>query len=138
MLVQDVMTKSPVVVQHDTPLVDAMALLQESNIRHLPILEGSALIGMVSDRDLRGVFPSGALEESAMRALSGQYRAPVSELMSADVLYIHPEDDLGEAIDLMLQQNVGAIPVTDPFSGNLVGIVSYVDILKAARNLVSE
>lgn len=138
MLVQDIMTSKPIVVQHDTPIIEALALLQESNIRHLPVLEDSKLIGMISDRDLRTVFASGTIDANTAQTLNNQYRAPVSQLMSADVINIHPEDDVGEAIDLMLQQGVGAIPVTDSFSGDLIGILSYVDVLKAARDYVSE
>lgn len=138
MLVQDIMTTKPVVVQHDTSIAEAVGLLRESNIRHLPVLEDSKLIGMVSDRDLRGVYGAGPLDEEGMSNLNSKVRAPIAQLMSGDVVDIHPEDDVGEAIDLMLQQGVGAIPVTDPFSGNLVGIVSYVDVLKAAREHLAE
>ncbi len=43
-----------------------------------------------------------------------------------------PDDEINDAIELMLEQDIGAIPVVDPAEGYLMGIVSYVDILRNA------
>jgi acetoin utilization protein AcuB len=56
--------------------------------------------------------------------------------MTSDVITVHPESDASEAIDLMIEHRVGALPVVEPDSTKLVGIVSYVDALRAARDLI--
>jgi acetoin utilization protein AcuB len=84
---------------------------------------------MLSDRDVGGL----AFPELLGSAYAGRVQtaldAPVSTLMSSNVLSVGLEADLAEIIDLMLDQRVGAVPVVDA-DGTLVGIVSYVDILR--------
>ena len=58
--------------------------------------------------------------------------------MSADVVKVYPETDLGEVIDRMLDEKVGAVPVVDADTGDLLGIVSYVDVLRALRDGAAE
>jgi CBS domain-containing protein len=50
---------------------------------------------------------------------------------------VNPGDDLVEAIDLMIEHQIGAVPVVESGSTELVGIVSYVDALRAARELLA-
>jgi len=54
--------------------------------------------------------------------------------MSGDVVTVYPETELSESIDRMLDLKVGALPVVDPSTGELQGIVSYVDLLRALRD----
>jgi acetoin utilization protein AcuB len=56
--------------------------------------------------------------------------------MSTDVLSVDPETDVGEVVDLMIEHRVGAVPVVDADSEELVGIVSYMDVLRASRDLL--
>ena len=85
---------------------------------------------MLSDRDLRSLsFPMFVGSEYAgdmRRALD----AKVSELMSSDVLSVEVEANVSEAVELMLEHKIGAVPVVDA-DGVLVGIVSYMDVLRA-------
>ena len=138
MIVQDVMTRDPYVALVRDSLRTVLSKLAEADIRHLPVTEDGSLVGIVSDRDLREVVPSAlsALERplEAARILA----RPVSELMSTDVISVNPGDDLVEAIDLMIEHRVGAVPVVDAGSAELVGIVSYVDALRAAREFLAE
>ena len=134
MLVRDVMSEKPVVVHATASVGDAAELLAEHTIRHLPVVEGDTLVGMLSDRDLRSLVAPRLVDESALTDLKARYDSPVSELMSPDVETVDPETELGETIDKMLDLKVGALPVVDPHTGNLQGIVSYVDLLRALRD----
>ena len=58
---------------------------------------------------------------------------PAGKVMNSDVVTIEPDAELVEAIDLMLEHKIGAIPVIEGGSRKLLGIVSYIDILRAAR-----
>jgi len=55
--------------------------------------------------------------------------------MVSDVHALNSESDVEEAIALMVEQRIGAVPVVSPIEGALVGIVTYIDVLRAARDL---
>ncbi|RME60971.1 MAG: CBS domain-containing protein, partial [Candidatus Dadabacteria bacterium] len=63
---------------------------------------------------------------------------PVSKIMHTDVITISPDTTLDEMIDLFIDEKIGAVPVVDPESNHLEGIVSYIDILKAVRELAEQ
>jgi acetoin utilization protein AcuB len=136
MNVADVMTADPVTVGPTETVRDAMATLYELDIRHLPVVDGSRLVGMLSDRDLRAQSLP-AVTESDLPGVARTIQAqPVSELMQSDIVTVGPEDDLADAVDLMIDHKVGAVPVVDAENDRLVGIVSYIDVLQVARDLV--
>lgn len=122
MVVQQIMTTPPVCLEANASAQQAVALLAELDARHLPIVDGGALVGILSDRDLAQYRDDAVAKDP-----------PVSALMSGDVLSVAPEAEVSEAIDLLLEHRVGALPVVSPIDGRLVGIVSYVDILRALR-----
>jgi CBS-domain-containing membrane protein len=133
MIVQEVMTREPFTASATASVRQVLRMMTEADVRHLPILDEHTLVGIVSDRDLRAVAPDAleALEQprQAERLLS----QPIAGIMNTDVIYVHPESELGEAADLMIEHKVGALPVVEPDSLKLLGIVSYVDVLRAAR-----
>jgi acetoin utilization protein AcuB len=110
----DLMTEKPVTIPVTSTAGQAMRLLESLDIRHLPVLDAGELVGMISDRDLRGV----ATEER------------IAELMAADVISVDTEADVAEVVDLMVEFKIGAVPVVDG-DGFLAGIVSYIDVLRA-------
>jgi CBS domain-containing membrane protein len=134
MLVRDVMTRDPLTARTDTSVYDAMQTLESEQIRHLPVVEDGELKGIVSDRDLSRFSHAGLLEEpdAARRRL----RAPIGNVMTSDPVHVAPDDDIDEAIDLMLENRIGALPVCEEVDGRLVGIVSYVDLLRAMRGKI--
>ncbi len=138
MIVQEVMTRGPYVASVRDSIRKVLETLAEADVRHLPVVEDGSLVGIVSDRDLREVVPS-ALDVVERPLESARMLArPVSELMSSDVISVTPADDLVEAIDLMIEHRIGAVPVVENGSAELVGIVSYVDALRAARDALAE
>jgi acetoin utilization protein AcuB len=58
--------------------------------------------------------------------------------MSPDVIAVAPEAELGEVVDLLLEHRVGAVPVVRPETGELIGIVSYIDVLRVLRDSLEE
>jgi acetoin utilization protein AcuB len=132
MLVRDIMTDVVQFVDVTTKLRDVIVIFEAEDIRHLPVLRGDKLMGMISDRDVRGLgrylrgFLEGSEEQSALDL-------PVSDFMQPDVVSLAPESSLVEAIDLLVHLRVGAAPVIELKTDELVGIVSYVDLLGAAR-----
>jgi len=133
MLARDVMTENPVHIKEGQSLREAEQLFREFDMRHLPILdEEGVLQGMLSDRDLRSYIPwGGQFGVPDLEAIERR-SDPVSAAMQSDPIYVRPESEIREVIDHMVQSRVGAIPVLEQGSERLVGIVSYVDVLKSA------
>jgi len=131
---RDIMSANPVVVRVDTSIAEALEVLQSAEVRHLPVVEDGEVVGMLSDRDFRAAYLSPLADEAALDKLKARMRASVNTIMSADVVSVAPEADLSEIIDCMLENKIGAVPVVDERNDELVGIVSYVDILRAQRD----
>jgi acetoin utilization protein AcuB len=135
---KDLMTKDPVTLRVTATVKDAVELLQSMEIRHLPVVNAQdELIGMVSDRDLRSLSIPRTADERWLGELRTALQEKISSVMTADVLSVEEEADASEIIDMMLEYKVGAVPVTDA-DGTLVGIVSYIDVLRELAALVED
>ena len=135
MKVVDVMTKNPLIITPAETVGQADELMTENKIRQLPVVDGPALLGIVTDRDIRS-FLSGSLlsdPEAREKALN----TPVREVMTLEPLTLSPDDELEEAVELLIDEKIGGIPVVDEAEG-LVGIVTYVDILQCFLNRLRE
>jgi CBS domain-containing protein len=130
---RQVMTADPIYVAADAPVREALEELEGGTIRHLPVLQDGELVGMVSDRSLRpwrrAMLDLSNLESRA--AAEELLSRPVRAFMNSEVLYLHPDRPLTDAIDVMLDFRVGAVPTVE--DGKLVGIVSYVDLLELLK-----
>ena len=138
MMARDVMTPNPVTVTPQTTLAEVWDVMREADIRHVPVARSGILIGMLSDRDLAALDVGRVLTTEGADALRRALARPAVAAMSADVISVEPEADLGDVIDLMIENTVGAIPVALPDTREVVGIVSYIDVLRAVQELVSE
>jgi acetoin utilization protein AcuB len=125
--VKSIMTRTVVSASPDAPVRDAIQLLEDSDIRHLPIVEDGRLVGIVSDRDLR-LFERERSDELLA--------TPVREVMSHEPVCLEVGESLAAVIDVMLEYKIGALPVVGE-EGELVGIISYIDVLRHVRALVS-
>jgi len=133
MIAAEVMSPSPYVARSTDSVGKVMRVLSEADVRHLPIVDEGALVGIVSDRDLRAVLPWTSTELGEL-APARHLSQPIASLMSSDVVSVDTETELTEVIDLMLEHKIGAVPVVEAGSAKLVGIVSYVDVLRTLRN----
>jgi CBS-domain-containing membrane protein len=124
MLTSDVMTPHPRTLFLDDSIGEAWRALDELTVRHLPIVNASEeIVGMLSDRDL--VRTSRDSDHT------------VATLMSGHVVSVSPDTPLDLTIDRIVQSHVGALPVVDDHE-HVVGIVSYVDVLRAIPSLLEE
>ncbi len=135
MKVVDVMTKNPLVMTPDETIGQADELMSENRIRQLPVVDGSALLGIITDRDIRSFLAESSLLEPEERAKALKTR--VRDIMTAEPLTLAPDDELQEAVELLIDEKVGGIPVVDEAEG-LVGIVTYVDVLRCFLNRLEE
>jgi CBS domain-containing protein len=137
MIARELMTESPATVSPLTTVAEAWDLMRDLDIRHLPVVEGGTVVGMLSDRDLGSLDVGRVLTEAGADAVRRGLARPVMHLMSTDVVAAEPETDVGELITLFLEQKVGAIPVVLPDSRRLIGIVSYIDVLRALQDVLA-
>jgi acetoin utilization protein AcuB len=129
----DLMTEDPVTIPMMAKVSQALRLLHSLDVRHLPVVdEDGSLVGMLSDRDLRGLAIPEVAGGEYVGTIETALDAPISSIMTSDVISVEVEADAAEIIDLMIDRKIGAVPVVDG-DGTLVGIVSYVDLLRELR-----
>ena len=126
MLVRDIMRSPAVAISKNTTLKDAYRTMQERGIRHLPVLEGEELVGVVTDRDLR-------LATSALAPSPLSPDSHVSAIMSASPLTSDASDPVEDAARTMRERKIGCLPVVQ--DGRVIGIVTGLDLLDALMRL---
>ncbi len=136
MLVQEIMTANPVTVEVTDTVQDVIDVLNDMDIRHVPVVDSGVLAGMISDRDLRDFTLPMMVRFSNPERAAERCATPISQVMHSDVLTVGSESELQEVIDLMIDHKIGAVPVCDEIEGRLVGIVSYIDVLRAVTELI--
>ena len=128
--VEAVMTRSVETLNAGSPLAEALAAI-ETGIHHAyPVIDdGGRPVGLVSRGDALGW----ALEERDGDTAEGSLGERVSD---ADLAVVHPGDVVSHAIDVMLAAGQGRLPVTDPQSGRLVGLLTRKDLLQVRATVV--
>jgi CBS domain-containing protein len=133
--VRELMTREPLTVSVDTPLVDARRTMLERRIRHLLVTQGGRLMGIVTDRDIRLNLPSPATSLSVWEVNYLLARMTVGSVMTSAVMTVDPNRDVVEAARIMLDHKIGALPVVD--GGTFVGIMTETDIVRAFTTLAA-
>jgi len=129
MYVSDWMTKKVITIGPDDYLSDAITLMRDNGIKHLPVVKGGKLKGILSDRDIKEYSPSKAttLDIYELHYILANTR--IKELMKAKVITTAPDTPVEEAAMIMLDRDIGSLPVVE--GGSLCGIISDKDIFHA-------
>lgn len=119
-------------VSRNAPLYQATRIIRENNIRHLPVLDGDTIVGIVSDRDLRRACGADAMADELARASDCPFvgASRVDDIMSGPVATLTECATLRDAARLMTTRRIGSVPVVR--GGQLVGIVTDTDCLRYA------
>jgi acetoin utilization protein AcuB len=128
-LVRDWMTPNLVTVSPSTPLREAYWLMIDNKVRRSPVMDGEHLVGIVTMEDLRRAKPSTGIGLDLVKITDMLSRMTVRQLMTNDPKTISPETPLIEAAQMMLEQEISALPVIE--AGQLVGIITESDIFRA-------
>jgi acetoin utilization protein AcuB len=131
--VRDVMSVSPVTIPPNLSVHEAHALMQQRQVRHLPVLQDGCLVGMVSDRDIRLVLPSPATSLAVWEIRYLLDKLTVGDMMTRGVMTTAPDCLMTEAVGRMLGHRVGALPVVA--DRRVVGILTRTDVLRAFRSV---
>lgn len=137
MRVQELMTPDPITLEVDDSFDLAEKFMEFAHIRHLPVVDGERLIGLVTHRDLLraslrllGDTPPKGTRERKLSVL-------VSEIMRPEVAFVTPETDVRKAIETMIDHKYGCLPVCDR-ERRLRGIITEADFLKFTRRLLEQ
>ena len=129
MLVKNHMSRDPVAASPDHTLATALRLTRENRIRHLPVVSGGKLVGIISDRDIRLALPS-PLSADALERQEFLDRTAVAEVMTREVITVGAADTVEDAAKTLYRHRIGAVPVVDAHD-RLLGILTETDILHA-------
>ena len=129
MRVRDLMSTGPITVDPDMPMLEARRRMADAHIRHLIVTEGTRVVGILTDRDIRLNLPSPATTLSVWEINALLARLAVREVMSRSVIVVDGDRPLAEAAQLMLDHKIGALPVLE--GGRLAGIVTESDFVRA-------
>ena len=129
MFVSDWMTKKVFTVSPDDYLSNALSLMREKSVKHIPVAKQGKLKGIISDRDIKEYSPSKAtaLDIYELHYLLAKTR--IREIMKAKVVSTTPDTPIEEAAMMMLDRGIGCLPVVE--EGDLDGIISDKDIYRA-------
>ena len=151
MLVKDAMTKEPIVCTAETPLRDVVALFRKHHIGGLPVMEGTELVGIITESDLISLLETERISddlwlpspfeiievpireyinwEKTKHALTNIGDLPVKKAMTHRVVTVTEEMDVEGAAALMLKEGIARLPVMR--GKKIVGIITRADIINA-------
>ncbi len=123
MLVEEIMNKSVPTLSPSNTIKDALQLLKEKRIRHIPITnEQNEVIGVVTDRDLKEATPS-SLGNQDIEILNYS----LAQIMTKNPITGHPLDFVEETACIFYDNRIGCLPITS--QGKLVGMITESDLL---------
>ncbi len=124
-IIEKYMSTAPHTIGIEQTLAKAEKVMHEYRIRHLPVLDGGKLVGILSERDLKMVESFKDVNPEAVK---------ISEACSEDVYIVSPKAPLTEVCAEMAMHKYGSVLVVD--NKKLVGIFTWVDALRAFNELL--
>lgn len=125
--IESFMSPTPHTIGVDQPLVKAHAFMREHHVRHLPVLEGGRLVGMLSERDLALIENLDGVDPKQLS---------VEEAMSSSVFAVAPDASLARVALEMAEHKYGSAVVMR--GAKVIGIFTTVDACRALGELAHE
>ena len=124
---------SPVTLKPEDSLDLASDIISLGRIRHIPVVDGSRLVGIVTERDLIGAAASQifGLKNKSKSALLKSVK--IKEVMKKRVITAAPDTAIKDVAHLMADKKIGCVPVVS--DGMVVGLVTTTDILRYVEGL---
>ena len=126
--VSDIMTKEVITVSRSDELETAELLFKKQHIRHIPVVQGETIIGMLSYTDLLRISFADAVDEDESTVDTIVYNMfTIEQVMAKNVISVTSETSIKEVAQILAKREFHAIPVVD--DGKLVGIVTTTDLI---------
>lgn len=124
MIIEEIMNTSVPTLTPTHTINDALLILKENRIRHLPIVNDQyEVVGVVTDRDLKEATPSSLLNARIPEV----FERPLSEIMTKNPITGHPLDFVEESASIFYDNRIGCLPIVS--KGKLVGMITESDLL---------
>jgi len=133
-LVKDVMTPNPITIDPNQPVLEALLVMYQRDIRRLPVMEGGKLVGIISDRDIKQTMGRPALV-SRQAGDEPELKLSIGDVMTRNLITVSQDDDLKDAIELLVENKISGLPVVDQ-DQKLVGVISAIDVLRYCLDLL--
>jgi len=134
------MTRKLITVSPDDSVEKAVQLFRQRSVRHLLVLQGERLVGILSDRDLIHAMEPLRAKQRKLLNVGGLFfllePVEVQEIMSRDVITIAPDLSIQDAAAFMVSSRFGALPVVA--NEKLVGIITETDLLRCLAKPATE
>lgn len=128
-MISTIMTTDVVTLNVNDSLTTAEELLKNNNIRHIPVVSGSEIVGMLSYSDILkiGIPDVDDEEDKVVSLVYDMYT--IDQVMTKDVKTLRSTDFIKDAALIFSESEFRALPIVDD-SNNLVGILSTTDLIK--------
>ena len=134
MKVSKYMTQKLITATPEMSVKQAFMTMRMHRVRHLPVVDGDRLVGIISDRDLRRPRWAENIDDwTAYYQVTDDIT--VSDVMTKNPEVVHTYDKILKAVSVFREQRYGALPVLDK-EQNLVGILSAQDLLLALEEVL--
>ncbi len=134
LVVQEIMTAPATSLGVGASLMDAVLTLRSTGYRHLPIVDGEQLVGVISDRDVHRLAPSMLTKISQEEYNSVFENTALEKVMTRNPLTVSPRTTLCDAAKIMHAKKLGCLPVVE--DGHLVGIITKGDMLRVLLRML--
>lgn len=133
MTVGDLMVREVITVEPGERLFEAVSIMNEHRVRHLPVLDEGRLVGIITNRDIRFLVNEVSEEDRDRGNYILSLNDKVVDVMEKNPIVTGADVPLDEILDVFLEEKIGAVPVVDD-QDYLLGIIGYIDLLKVLRD----
>ena len=120
MRIRSTMTLNVITIAPDDSIKEAYEIMKEFDFRHIPVVEGTSLLGILSERD---ILMHSSYEEKKLLVPE----IPAYEVMTTDVITCSPKSTVADAAAAMVDHKIGCLPVIE--NKEIVGLVTSTDLL---------
>lgn len=126
--VRDIMSEQIVTISSDDTLSTVEDIMTLGGVRHMPVVRGGALVGVVSERDLLRASLSNLTAFGTEQRRAFLHAVEIKRVMSAPPVVIHPDATVEEAALVMAERKIGCLPVVE--GPRLLGMLTETDVLR--------
>lgn len=136
MLVKNWMNKNVITINADDSMTEAIRLLKEKDIRLLPVMEKSKLVGVVTDQDLKDASSSDVLSFDIHELFYLISKIKIRNIMSKDPITVPMDYTLEETAEILLKNQISGVPVLDQ-NGGIMRTITQKELFRALISLTS-
>lgn len=129
-----IMTKDVITLNHLDNLETAETLFKKNNIRHIPVVSGEKIIGMLSYTDLLRISFADAIDDNEQNVDTVVYNMfTIEQVMAKNLVSVNVNTTIKEVAEILAKKEFHALPVVN--DGKLAGIVTTTDLINYLINL---